>query len=134
MGIEVALRKGACHLRLQGHGASGYRRFNPEIKAKHGGARGVQCLCEPLGEPACFHCDVEVRPDVGGNILPGCSPHVADVGDPTHGVHGSWSRPSLWKPLLEGGAVRSADLINRTSDAVTDPPRYAVHAYLALMN
>ena len=105
VGIGVELQEGACHLRLQGHGGPGHGMSKPETKAKHGGAPSVQCLCEPLGEPACSHCEVEVRPGVGGQILPGCSPHVAGVGDPAHGVQGSRFPALLWEPPLGGGGL-----------------------------
>ena len=58
VGIGVELPEGACHLRLHGHRGPGDRMSKPET-TEHGGAPGVQCLCAPLGEPACSHCEVE---------------------------------------------------------------------------
>ena len=90
--------------RRPGHGMP-----KPETKAVHGGVLGVQCLHEPLGEPACSHFEMEVRPGVGGQILPSCGPHAAAVGDPAHGVHGSRFLALLWEPPQGGGGARGED-------------------------
>ena len=69
--------------------------------------RGVHCLFKPVGEPACLRREVEVRPGVGGQILPSRGPQAAGVGDPIHGVQGSWF-PVLLRESSPGGGGSGA--------------------------
>ena len=89
---------------------SGLRRpgpqSKPQPKAEHGSVPSLQCLCEPVGEPACSHREMKMCPGVGGRILSSCRPHAVGVGDPAHGVQWSQSLALVWGISLGGGGVR----------------------------
>ena len=131
MGIGVKLQEGACQLRLQGHGGLGHRMPKPGKEGEHGGLLGVHCLFKPVGEPACPHCEMEVRPSVGGRILPDRGPQAAGVGGPMRGVQGSRFLVLLREssPAMSNGY--RARIYPRNT-GIWSSPSFSVHCIVSL--